>query len=45
LVSITPFLWFDNELEAALKLYSREFPDVVVHEVQRGGLKDRFGLS
>lgn len=37
LVSITPFLWFDNNLEQALELYASVFPDTVVHDEQRGG--------
>ena len=28
--NITPFLWFDSELEEALELYGRVFPDVTV---------------
>lgn len=28
--TITPFLWFDSQLEEALELYGRVFPDVTV---------------
>ena len=32
---ITPFLWFDDNLEEALELYQRVFPDSTVSEVSR----------
>jgi predicted 3-demethylubiquinone-9 3-methyltransferase (glyoxalase superfamily) len=34
--SITPFLWFDNNLEAAIDLYTSLLPDAKVHGVNRG---------
>ena len=36
-MNITPFLWFDNNLDEALALYSSIFPDTVVLEVNRYG--------
>jgi predicted 3-demethylubiquinone-9 3-methyltransferase (glyoxalase superfamily) len=33
--AITPFLWFDDNLEEAIELYSSVFPDVVVHSMVR----------
>lgn len=32
---ITPFLWFDDNLDDALRLYAEVFPDLVLHEVTR----------
>ncbi|MEZ5143652.1 MAG: VOC family protein [Acidimicrobiales bacterium] len=32
---ITPFLWFDDDLEEAIELYASVFDDVVVHDVSR----------
>ncbi len=34
-MNITPFLWFDDNLDDALRSYSEVFPDLVVHEVTR----------
>lgn len=34
-MNITPFLWFDDNLDDALRLYKEVFPDLVVHEVSR----------
>jgi predicted 3-demethylubiquinone-9 3-methyltransferase (glyoxalase superfamily) len=34
--SITPFLWFDNNLEEAIDLYTSLFADAKVHGVNRG---------
>jgi predicted 3-demethylubiquinone-9 3-methyltransferase (glyoxalase superfamily) len=34
-VNITPFLWFDDDLDDALRFYQEVFPDTVVHEVTR----------
>ncbi len=34
--SISPFLWFDNNVGEAIELYSSVFPDVVVHSINRG---------
>jgi predicted 3-demethylubiquinone-9 3-methyltransferase (glyoxalase superfamily) len=34
--AITPFLWFDNDLEAAIDLYTSVFPDSTVHGTTRG---------
>ena len=36
-MNITPFLWFDDNLDAALRFYAEVFPDTVVHEVSRYG--------
>lgn len=36
-VNITPFLWFDDNLDEALRFYTEVFPDTVVHEVSRYG--------
>ncbi len=33
--SITPFLWFDDNLEEAIDLYSSIFPDAKVHGLNR----------
>ncbi|HEX7095245.1 MAG TPA: VOC family protein [Acidimicrobiales bacterium] len=33
--SITPFLWFDDNLEKAVRFYGSVFPDVKVHDIQR----------
>lgn len=33
--TVTPFLWFDDQVEAAVERYRSLFPDVVVHEVRR----------
>jgi predicted 3-demethylubiquinone-9 3-methyltransferase (glyoxalase superfamily) len=33
--SITPFLWFDDDLEAAVELYTSVFPDATVHGMSR----------
>ena len=30
--NVTPFLWFQKDLEAALQLYQAVLPDVVVHQ-------------
>ena len=34
-MNITPFLWFDDNLDDALRFYAEVFPDTVVHEVAR----------
>jgi len=34
--SISPFLWFDNNIGEAIDLYTSVFPDVVVHGINRG---------
>jgi predicted 3-demethylubiquinone-9 3-methyltransferase (glyoxalase superfamily) len=34
--TITPFLWFDNNLEEAIDLYSSLFPAAKVHGISRG---------
>lgn len=34
-MNITPFLWFDDNLDEALSFYTEVFPDTVVHEVAR----------
>jgi predicted 3-demethylubiquinone-9 3-methyltransferase (glyoxalase superfamily) len=34
---ITPFLWFDNNLEDAIKLYSSVFKDIKVDSISRYG--------
>ena len=36
-VKITPFLWFDDNLDEALRFYAEVFPGTVVHEVSRYG--------
>jgi predicted 3-demethylubiquinone-9 3-methyltransferase (glyoxalase superfamily) len=33
--AITPFLWFDDDLEEAIDLYTSVFPDATVHGVMR----------
>jgi predicted 3-demethylubiquinone-9 3-methyltransferase (glyoxalase superfamily) len=33
--AITPFLWFDDDLEAAIDLYTSLFPDAKVHSTTR----------
>ena len=33
--SITPFLWFDDDLEQAAEFYTSEFPDGKVHSITR----------
>lgn len=33
--SISPCLWFDDNLEEALDLYGSVFPDMIVHSVER----------
>jgi len=33
--SITPFLWFDDNLEEAIELYSSLFPGATVHGINR----------
>jgi predicted 3-demethylubiquinone-9 3-methyltransferase (glyoxalase superfamily) len=33
--SITPFLWFDDDLEEAVELYTSVFPDSKVHGISR----------
>lgn len=39
MATITPFLWFDDRLEAAVALYTRVFPDAKVLSVSRNGAK------
>jgi predicted 3-demethylubiquinone-9 3-methyltransferase (glyoxalase superfamily) len=34
---ITPFLWFNNDAEEALQLYTKVFPDASVEKVVRYG--------
>lgn len=34
--AVTPFLWFDDDLEDAIDLYTSLFPDSKVHAVNRG---------
>ncbi len=34
--SITPFLWFDDNLEDAVTFYTTVFPDAKVHGINRG---------
>jgi predicted 3-demethylubiquinone-9 3-methyltransferase (glyoxalase superfamily) len=34
--TITPFLWFDDNLEEAMEFYATVFPDVVVGYINRG---------
>ncbi|HET6952055.1 MAG TPA: VOC family protein [Acidimicrobiales bacterium] len=34
--AITPFLWFDDDLEAAIDLYTSVFPDGKVHGITHG---------
>ena len=36
-MNITPFLWFDDNLDDALRFYTAVFPDAVVEEVTRYG--------
>ena len=36
-MDITPFLWFDDNLDDALRFYAEVFPGTVVHEVSRYG--------
>ena len=36
MTTITPFLWFDDDLEEAIALYTSVFPDAKVHALQRG---------
>ncbi len=33
--AITPFLWFDDDLEEAVGLYTSVFPDAKVHDIMR----------
>lgn len=33
--AVTPFLWFDDDLEEAIDLYTSVFPDAKVHDVMR----------
>jgi len=35
MTTITPFLWFDNQLEEAMALYSATFPDSKITHIQR----------
>jgi predicted 3-demethylubiquinone-9 3-methyltransferase (glyoxalase superfamily) len=35
MTSITPYLWFDDNAEEAIELYSSIFPDVAVHHTAR----------
>jgi predicted 3-demethylubiquinone-9 3-methyltransferase (glyoxalase superfamily) len=35
MTTITPFLWFDNDLEEAIELYTSLFPDAKVHGINR----------
>lgn len=37
MVSLTPFLWFDDNLDDALNLYADVFDDVKVHSSSRNG--------
>jgi predicted 3-demethylubiquinone-9 3-methyltransferase (glyoxalase superfamily) len=37
MTKVTPFLWFDNNLEEAVEFYKTVFPDVKVHDMQRQG--------
>jgi predicted 3-demethylubiquinone-9 3-methyltransferase (glyoxalase superfamily) len=34
--AVTPFLWFDHDLEQAIDLYTSVFPDSTVHGTTRG---------
>ena len=35
MTTITPFLWFDDDLEEAIEFYSSVFPDAKVHGMNR----------
>jgi predicted 3-demethylubiquinone-9 3-methyltransferase (glyoxalase superfamily) len=35
--TVTPFLWFDHQLEQAIEFYTSVFPRVSVHETSRYG--------
>ena len=35
MTTITPFLWFDDQLEEAIEFYSSVFPDAKVHGMNR----------
>lgn len=35
-LTITPFLWFDDNLEEAIEFYRSVFPDMKVHGMSRG---------
>jgi len=35
MTTITPFLWFDNQLEEAIEFYSGIFPDTKLHGLDR----------
>lgn len=37
MTTITPFLWFDNQLEEAMTFYASVFPDAEITNVQRQG--------
>ena len=37
MTTVTPFLWYDDDLEGALALYASVLPDVVVEEASRSG--------
>jgi predicted 3-demethylubiquinone-9 3-methyltransferase (glyoxalase superfamily) len=45
MTTVTPFLWYDDDLDQAIELYSSVFDDVTVHGMNRGPDGALFGAE